>query len=58
MYRLSHVSREYLTRMCRQHLGQTPSELINALRLEYAASELSTPRSRFWTYRKTPVSII
>lgn len=40
MYRLSHVSREYLTRMCRQHLGQTPSELINALRLEYAASEL------------------
>ncbi len=40
MYRLCHVSREYLSRMCREYLGKTPTELINGFRLEYCASEL------------------
>lgn len=41
LYELSGKSPEHLTRMMKKHLGKTPTEWINEIRLEYAANLLS-----------------
>ncbi|MGI5946323.1 MAG: AraC family transcriptional regulator [Lachnospiraceae bacterium] len=37
LYRLSGKSVEHLSRSCKKYLNKTPSEFVNAIRLEYAA---------------------
>jgi len=39
-YRLSGKSTEHLSRACKKYLGKTPTQLINNIRLEYAASQI------------------
>jgi AraC family cel operon transcriptional repressor len=41
LYELSGKSPEHLTRMIKKHLGKTPTEWINEMRLQYAANLLS-----------------
>ena len=38
--RLTGRSHEHVGRACRRHLGRTPSEIVNACRLDYATREL------------------
>jgi AraC family cel operon transcriptional repressor len=42
LYRVSGKSPEYVSRACRKHLGKTPSQLVNDIRLEHAAMLLVT----------------
>lgn len=37
LYRLSGKSAEHVSRVCRKYLNKTPSQLVNDIRLEYAA---------------------
>jgi AraC family cel operon transcriptional repressor len=41
LYELSGKSPEHLTRMIKKHLGKTPTEWINEMRLQYAANLLT-----------------
>ncbi|NBK22407.1 MAG: AraC family transcriptional regulator [Spirochaetia bacterium] len=42
MYRLSGKSPEHVSRACKKHLGKTPSQLVNDIRLEHSAMLLVT----------------
>ncbi|GHV94341.1 transcriptional regulator ChbR [Spirochaetia bacterium] len=42
LYNLSGKSREHLARSCKKHLGKTPSQLVNDIRLEHSAKLLTT----------------
>jgi len=37
LYRLSGESPEHVSRACKEHLGKTPSQLVNDIRLEHSA---------------------
>lgn len=41
-YKVSGKSPEYVSRACKKHLGKTPSQLVNDIRLEHAAMLLVT----------------
>ncbi|MDY0289855.1 MAG: AraC family transcriptional regulator [Sphaerochaeta sp.] len=45
MYRLSGKSPEHVSRACRKHLGKTPSQLVNDIRLEHSAMLLVTTQT-------------
>ncbi len=42
LYRLSGKSPEHVSRACKKHLGKTPSQLVNDIRLEHSAMLLVT----------------
>ncbi|MCL2202331.1 MAG: AraC family transcriptional regulator [Defluviitaleaceae bacterium] len=42
MYQLAGKSKEHISRICRKYLNKTPTQVINEIRLEYAAQKLIT----------------
>lgn len=45
LYRLSGKSPEHVSRACKKHLGKTPSQLVNDIRLEHSAMLLVTTKT-------------
>lgn len=45
LYRLAGKSAEHISRACRKYMNKTPSQLVNGIRLEYAARRLIQSKS-------------